>query len=810
MLSKLWLMLAVGVLLALAGTAAFASNTYTVAGTNIIENGNTKWVGGGADIFDQYGLTNSSGNGIKAVREVVDFFSNCPLGTSGATIDGYNLQGLQAVVNNNRSQGYVTILCVFGWDSTTTQVDGTYPESYSWFYNNGNMSSSLYAQRLAALASQFAGQSDVWIDPWNEPYDDNVSAAEWETDMSVMYHAVRGAGNNNIMLLPCPNWDSDETYYENNMGFVKSMTNIVGTVHIYSGWDWDTEANIQARIQTLLNDGCPLLVGEIGPDSYQSDPIRGIEATIAEHVPTLAWCWNSNDGDQLQNGGTFTSWGSEWFGYIGDYVPIGYVQQNYSCQSSATSVAAAMSSSETEGDMNVVAIGWGNTTSTVSSVTDSQGNTYRRSAGPTTNSGIGSQSLYYAPNIKGGSDTVTVTFNTSTPYPDLRVLEYAGANDLDQYASGNGNSSTSSTGSVTTTDADELLFAANYVATWTTGAGSGFTSRVITSPDGDIAEDEVVGSTGNYSSSAPLGQSGAWVMDMSTYMFASPPAPPANLAATGGSGKVSLTWSTASGATSYKVYRGTSSLGENLTPIKTGLTSASYTDTSVTNGTTYYYEVTAVSGNGESGRSNEASAKPSAPTIAFKQENYSVPNSATSVTVTFGSSQIAGDLNVVAVGWNDTTTSVSSVTDSAGNTYHLAVGPAQGSAVSQSIYYASNIKSGSNTVTVTFSGSTTAPDIRALEYSGVSTLDKTATGSGNSSTSSTSSATTTSADELIFGANLVYTGTTGPGSGFTSRVITSPDGDIAEDEIVSSTGSYSASAPLAGSGPWAMAMATFH
>ena len=35
----------------------------------------------------------------------------------------------------------------------------------------------------------------------------------------------------------------------------------------------------------------------------------------------------------------------------------------------------------------------------------------------------------------------------------------------------------------------------------------------------------------------------------------------------------------------------------------------------------------------------------------------------------------AGDLNVVIVGWNDATTQVSSLTDSNGNVYHLAVGP---------------------------------------------------------------------------------------------------------------------------------------
>ncbi|MGO9896122.1 MAG: choice-of-anchor D domain-containing protein [Bryobacteraceae bacterium] len=68
--------------------------------------------------------------------------------------------------------------------------------------------------------------------------------------------------------------------------------------------------------------------------------------------------------------------------------------------------------------------------------------------------------------------------------------------------------------------------------------------------------------------------------------------------------------------------------------------------------------------------------------------------------------------------------------------------------------------------------------------------------------------TTTNAPDLLFGANLVQTITTGPGSGFTERLLTSQDGDIAEDQMVTATGSYSAAAPLS-SGQWIMQMVAF-
>jgi len=92
------------------------------------------------------------------------------------------------------------------------------------------------------------------------------------------------------------------------------------------------------------------------------------------------------------------------------------------------------------------------------------------------------------------------------------------------------------------------------------------------------------------------------------------PSAPQNLKATAGDAKVTLSWSAplsdgGSAVTNYKIYRGTTSGGKTeLTTIGNVLT---YTDTSVTNGQTYYYQVTAVNSIGESEKSNEAYATPS-------------------------------------------------------------------------------------------------------------------------------------------------------------------------------------------------------
>jgi len=68
------------------------------------------------------------------------------------------------------------------------------------------------------------------------------------------------------------------------------------------------------------------------------------------------------------------------------------------------------------------------------------------------------------------------------------------------------------------------------------------------------------------------------------------------LTATGGDGLVTLNYTTSSGTpTSFNIYRTTSGSGtEGNTPYKTGVTDTSFVDSNVTDGTEYFYQVTAV------------------------------------------------------------------------------------------------------------------------------------------------------------------------------------------------------------------------
>jgi subtilisin family serine protease len=94
-----------------------------------------------------------------------------------------------------------------------------------------------------------------------------------------------------------------------------------------------------------------------------------------------------------------------------------------------------------------------------------------------------------------------------------------------------------------------------------------------------------------------------------------PPAAPTGLSASGGNGSVSLDWdnSSAGDLDAYSVYRSTSS-GGSYGLVASGVGSSDYVDNGVSNGTAYYYLVTATDTSGnESSDSSIASATPTAP-----------------------------------------------------------------------------------------------------------------------------------------------------------------------------------------------------
>jgi len=414
-----------------------------------------------------------------------------------------------------------------------------------------------------------------------------------------------------------------------------------------------------------------------------------------------------------------------------------FVQVNSAVPSAGAQVTVVYSKAQSAGDLNVVVVGWNDTTASVTSVTDTSGNSYTLATGPLTVPGNLTQSIYYAKNIvaaAAGANTVTVKFTASATYPDIRILEYSGLdtnNPLDGGMGATGSSATSDSGALTTTNANDLLFGANIVLTSTSSAGTGYTLRTITNPDGDLAEDKVVSSTGSYHATAPLTAVGSWIMQIVAFKAAgAAPAPtaPANLgAAVISSTQINLTWtaSTETGGTinNYLVERCQGSGCTSFAQIGSS-TTTSYNDTTLAASTTYSYRVRAEDTSNNTGPySNIAKATtqsasmptPSAPTnltavagasgpIVVAAQGYKNTNSlSTHTTAAFNTT--GADVLVMCASTHDGVNMTPS--DSFGNTWVTLAGPTSttvGADLRTQTWYARNPSVGPNyTVTMTLS-----------------------------------------------------------------------------------------------------------
>ena len=250
----------------------------------------------------------------------------------------------------------------------------------------------------------------------------------------------------------------------------------------------------------------------------------------------------------------------------------------------------------------------------------------------------------------GSSFTVTVTDTAGSVTSTAATLTVNPAAPTPQTITFN-NPGTQTVGTTRTLSATASSGLAVSFASTTTGVCtvSGTTASFVAA--GTCTIQATQAGNGTYAPATPVSQSFT--------VNGTIPIAPAGLTATAGNASVSLTWTAVTGAASYNVYRGTSSGGESTTPIATGIATAAYTDTTVTNGTTYYYKVAAVNGGGTSGLSSETSATPSA-TVARVAVTANVP--AYNFQVLPGSTRqinvniTGGTLNTVNWSWQSTGT----------------------------------------------------------------------------------------------------------------------------------------------------------
>jgi hypothetical protein len=148
---------------------------------------------------------------------------------------------------------------------------------------------------------------------------------------------------------------------------------------------------------------------------------------------------------------------------------------------------------------------------TVTSVTDKQGNVYfpvlpiQRFMDRT-----GSEQSFYAPGIIGGLDAVTVTVSAPIPQRIVFIHEYGGfaaTVRVDAVSTRLGVGLVIDPGPITTTSADELLFA-HAVSAWVRSVGTGFTPRGTCQQD--MTADGLARTPGIYQASFANNSSDPW------------------------------------------------------------------------------------------------------------------------------------------------------------------------------------------------------------------------------------------------------------------------------------------------------------
>ena len=164
-------------------------------------------------------------------------------------------------------------------------------------------------------------------------------------------------------------------------------------------------------------------------------------------------------------------------------------------------------------------------------------------------------------------------------------------------------------------------------------------SGASVSPASGVAQDFTHPVT--YTVTAADGSSQAYTVTV-TIQTPSIPAAPTDVAALPGNGQITLSWTPVSGATSYNIYWATSSGVTKSNGAKISGATSPYIHSGLSNGSTYYYVITAVNVGGESAASSQVSATCPIPVggiavaIQISNNYQALSLSPSSLTVTVG------------------------------------------------------------------------------------------------------------------------------------------------------------------------------
>lgn len=613
-------------------------------------------------------------------------------------------------------------------------------------------------------------------------------------------------------------------------------------------------------------------------------------------------------------------------------VPIKLVQKVSNFTSSAQNLTATLPSRVTAGNLIVVSVsGWPNLPASPA-VTDSLGNSYNIAGNVLLSQGAYS-AIYYARNVTGGSDAVTVRTVSAGGQITMAVAEFSGVDTvspLDKTAGIVGSGTTPSSGTMTPLQSGELVIGSGtHNGNTVTTAGSGFTMIAVPTEDSNThqplaMEYQVLNSVTPTAATFTLATAYAWTQNGALFKPVVQQGPdvtspvvsittPQNGATVSAAVTVAATatdnidvarvefyldnvlqatitspayvwyWNTALGSNGVhtlaaKAYDAAGNAGQSgdiavtvFNDITAPTVSISAPDNNATvsgtvtvaavaidnvavskvefylNGALQVTDTTAPYGfswntggvsNGLSSLSakaydnagnigqsanvlvtvNNTVTDPPLPAITLVQKASSITSSSQNLAKALPSRVTAGNLIVVAVsGWPNLP-AAAAVTDSLRNTYSIAGTVLLSQGAYSAIYYAKNVKGGTNTVTFRTTKPKGQISMVVAEFSGVDTvspLDKAAGGVGAGTIPASGTMTPGTAGELLIGSG-THNGTTvtAAGEGFTMIAIPTEDSDshqplAMEYRVLDGTAPASAVFGLATGYPWTMNGALF-
>jgi uncharacterized repeat protein (TIGR01451 family) len=204
-------------------------------------------------------------------------------------------------------------------------------------------------------------------------------------------------------------------------------------------------------------------------------------------------------------------------------MPIVLVQHIGKDAGTGTSSTLAFPAANTQGNFILVAIRAGKT-GQIFTVTDTRGNTYRQALRQDETLDTVTLGIYYAENVAGGANTVSVSDTVNGGTLRFAIFEYSGvatASSLDGAARmAEGTSTTLSSGAITTTAPGDLvvgMFSTSGNATFTAGSGAVIEERVPATGTKLAVQDQQQSAAGLIAATSSIAPSQAWAAAVAAF-----------------------------------------------------------------------------------------------------------------------------------------------------------------------------------------------------------------------------------------------------------------------------------------------------